>query len=533
MKQDKTIFKDPQGMYSLNIPSFWNYKEKEESDKKSLHQFMAGDNSYFQISVNPIDDRIAQTISEKNIIPHDFTLPNLSFVENFEDRYPMEVYSWMAVVGSKFIFAMYYFNRDKKKLKNLALDLHDVRFSLRSMIFYDREGGDKSGTESSPIEQNNDFSDIKYWRDMPIKYYSSISKKNKFKSAKISPLKVDALKLYALLTLNVAQQPNGFFDMLRVGKPLGNPIWWDFIMECEKGYIQVWRTPFVLEAQYYFDGEFDIEGFLNTNIDRYKKEIDAKIKTFDRHIVYINHYKSYSGCVETLWKEIQQIDLTIPKAPTGHSITSGESQQYVELVETFSANSIRYHALAKSLVLNAAFKIESYLNLVIRIGSTSELRLYPDVLSRFLKLEFSQRVKNLRFYSQIFTSDIDLGSNVYRETKELMTLRNKYVHYEEDAIHNKLGEIFYDRDYPLNHREENRPAIDAIIKTYHHPDINAVRKAYDVSNKFVIMLESLFFEDIKEELQFLISQNPIGYNVKKGIYSVVYTPTALDFFTGN
>lgn len=40
-------------------------------------------------------------------------------------------------------------------------------------------------------------------------------------------------------------------------------------------------------------------------------------------------------------------------------------------------NSIKFHTLGKSLVLNAAFAIKSFLNLVIRIGATSQLRDYP------------------------------------------------------------------------------------------------------------------------------------------------------------
>jgi hypothetical protein len=35
---------------------------------------------------------------------------------------------------------------------------------------------------------------------------------------------------------------------------------------------------------------------------------------------------------------------------------------------------------------------------------------------------------------------------------------------------------------------------------------------------------------ISTNLQF--QQNPIGYNETKGVYFVVYTPIALDFFTG-
>ncbi|MCY1547447.1 hypothetical protein D9M68_835110 [compost metagenome] len=112
-----------------------------------------------------------------------------------------------------------------------------------------------------------------------------------------------------------------------------------------------------------------------------------------------------------------------------------------------------------------------------------------------------------------------------------MTLRNKYVHYEEDATHNKLGEIYYGHDYPLQPVETNRPAIEAAKKTYHHPDIDTVRNAYETSKNFVLMLQSLIHEELQENLLFLVEQNPIGYNEARGTYSSVYMPGSLDFFT--
>jgi hypothetical protein len=530
-KDNIPIFIDPEGKFSMMIPLSWKHYTENAASNNNLHLFEVSPDIVFQISVSPIDDHISAIISENNIIPHDANLPAISFIEKFQIHAEMDVYSWMALIDNQFVLAMCYFDAKKVDHKNLGIVLYEIRLTLRTMVFHQQDRVAKC-PGFIPIETSIDYSDIEHWRDGPEKYFNNLGAQERLKTFKISPLKVDAVKLYALLTIKVSQQPNGFFDLLKVRKPLDNTIWWDFVLECSKGYIHVWRTPFIIEAQYYFNGDLDVESFFITNIDKYKKEIVEKIKTFDRHTIYINHYKSYSGCVETLWKEIQEINLIVPEAPTNHLTSDGEMENYTKLVEAFSANSIKYHALAKSLVLNAAFKMESYLNLVIRIGSTPELRIYPEVLSRFLKMEFAQRVRNLRFYSRILVADIDMGSDVYRKAKELMILRNKYVHYDEDAIHNKLGEILYDRDYPLHQLEKYRPAIDAIIKTYHQPNMHTVHQAYEISNEFVAMVERLFIPEMKNSLKFLVDQNPIGFNETKGIYSAVYTPIALDFFTG-
>lgn len=526
------IFKEPEGKFSLPVPKGWKYVKHDDKSRKNLHQFQITPSEVFQISLNPVNDRIAEMIKQKAIIPHDPSMPNISYIEDYLVQPPREMYQWMALIDDQFIFAVYFFEPNLKDMKKLGIDLFEIRMGLRNIIIPSKPADKKPCPGFFPEVERTDYMNIDYWGDRPKKYFENLGKDKKHVTSHLPSLNVDAVELYALLTIKVSQQPNGFLDLMKIGQPLDNPIWWDFILECPKGYIQVLRTPFLIEAHYFFDSEFDVQSFFENNIKQNKRLIDEKIKTFERHTLYINHYQSYSGCVETLWKEIKEMDLTIPKGPTSHLTSDDDRNAYTKNVEKFLDKSIRYHALAKSLVLNAAFKIESFLNLVIRIGSLPELRLYPDVLSKFLKQEFAVRIKNLRFYVQILIDDIDMTTSLYRETKELMNLRNKYVHYEEDTIHNRLGEIRYDRDYPLHQVTENRPAIDAAINTYHHPDLITVKKAYETSNKFVEMIEGLFIPKIKGNLKFLIQQNPIGYNENKGIYSAVYSPIALDFFTG-
>ncbi|MET3606977.1 hypothetical protein ABIC74_000819 [Mucilaginibacter rubeus] len=526
-----TLFKDPEGKYSILIKPEWKYNNEFKGPNENLRQFEVSPKCVFQISCNSLNDGLSKLIDRNKIIPQDKSLPNYSFIEDYEVKSDIEMYSWVALIDDQFFIAAFFFDPKIKDRKNLGLELYDIRFALSRLVVHNLNFNENQCPGFIPEDTDKDYQNIENWRDLPAKYYSNVANKDGLKITQLSNLNIDVIKLYSLLTLKVSHQPNGFYNLLKTGKLLDNPFWWDFILECDKGFIQIWRTPYILEALYYYEEEFNLEDFFNNNIKRFEKEIAIKISTFDPHTIYINHYQSYSECVNTLWKKIQEIDLSLPESPKGHHNAEREMEAYTKKVETFMASSISYHALAKSLVLNAAFKIESFLNLVIRIGSTRELRLYPEVLAKFLKQDFSSRVKNIRFYTRISANDIDMGGEIYRETKELMTLRNKYVHYEEDAIHNKLGVIHYDGEYPLHPIEKNRPAIEALIKTYHQPDIYTVKKAFDTSNKFVSMIESLFINELKDNLRFLIEQNPIGFNEHSGVYSAVYTPNAVDFFT--
>ncbi|SUJ25734.1 Uncharacterised protein [Sphingobacterium multivorum] len=526
------IFKDPKGKYAFFIPAKWKLSKKDAKDDQNTNQFQVNDTVMFRISCHKINDHIATIIKENKILPHDFRLPNISFVEKFIAKPEAIIYNWMAVVDDNFFMAVYFFSPGTMNEEDVGSDLMDVRTLLRNIIISGKEENLKKSHRETGKNNNSDFSDIQFWNYPTNRFLNDLGRKENPDINLVSSLKIDPVKLYALLTLKISQKPNGFFDLLRINKPLDNPIWWDFVLECPQGYIQIWRTPFLIEAKYQFDGDIDLELFFNSNIERYKDEIKSAIKNFDKHTIYINHYQSYRQCVETLWHEISEIDLTVPQTSKSHVSSEAELINYSKDLDRFLKNSVRYHALAKSLVLNAAFKIESFLNLIIRLGSIPEMRLYSDVLSKFLKQDFQSRIKSIRFYTRILKDDINVSSDIYRNTKELMTLRNKYVHYEEDPIHNRLGEIYYDRDYPLLSLAENRPAIESIKHTFHHPDLVTVHKAFETSNSFVTMIENLIHKEIKDDLLYLIQQNPIGYNESKNMYSAVYMPFAIDFFTG-
>ncbi|WP_375577726.1 hypothetical protein ABWH96_11770 [Marivirga tractuosa] len=530
MNKEKEIFNDPNGKFVIAIDSTWKYN-KNNQDKR-LHQFEVSKECVFQISCRPINDRISKIIENKKIIPHDFSLPNLSYHEIYNEQDDIHSYIWMCQIDDHFIMSMYFYNPKIKPPKDIGLDLMGIRMSLQNIQYSREEKFVNKEAAKDKKGKKKDYLNIETWRNPQVKFLQSITKKDKASIKRISPVEIDVVKLYALLKCKVSQRPNGFYDKVRVGLPLDNMIWWDFVVECDKGYFQIWRTPHMIEAIFDFDEDFDLIDFLEKNIKKYSKEIIETIEKFDHHTIYINHYKSYKECVNTLWKEISMIDLTPPVAPTLHISKGKELENYSKAIPEFTEKSVKYHALAKSLVLNAAFEIESYLNLIIRVGRSNELRHYPEVLKKFLRQDFSYKIKNLRFYTTIFVKDFDLKSNEYRDAKELMTMRNKYVHFDEDSRHNKLGEILYDDNYPLHPTDADRPAIESIKKMFHKPEFKKVKNAYEVSRAFVNYLESLIHPEVRDSIRFLLDQNPIGYNENTGAYSAVNNPASIDFFGG-
>ncbi len=390
--------------------------------------------------------------------------------------------------------------------------------------------------QASTVTNNSrmtDYYDIKIWNKKPEKFYNNFldRDKSKIQTEMVSPLNVDTVKLYALLKTFISPTPNGFYTFVQKGLPLDNMIWWDFILESDKGFIQIWRTTSIIEAMYYFeDGVFDLNKFLHTNISKYITDVQNTISSFDKHSVYINHYRSYKECVTYLWKEILTLDLNPPVSPETHVVEDKIFNSYKDNIEQFMKTSVKFHTLGKSLVLNAAFEIESFLNLVIRVGASRHLKEFPDVLHKYLNSTFSDKLKNLKFYSVILNGAVDLENQAIKDANALMTLRNKYVHFDESSVHNKLGDVFFDGDFPLHPTSKDSPAVEAFKQVFHRPDFKTVKTAYDTSIAFVDYMQSLFIKEYSKSVPFLLETNPLGYNETKKVYSAIYNQVIVDFY---
>jgi hypothetical protein len=533
MDKKIVVFTDPHGKFKIHVPDDWQYQEKEGDNKdEKLCQFKINTHSSFQISCHKINDHIESLIKANNLKHHNFELPNLSFHETYNSNNKMHYYCWMRPIEDHFIFSTYVFDPNEDR-KELGLVLMGIRLLLQALAF-NRNDGLWWTSRNTVYEQIDDYYKIEAWQKSPIRFFEFMGNKDKSKIKRVAPVEVDAVKLYALLKLKISDQPNGFYTLVSVGKPLDNMIWWDFILESPKGFIQIWRTSHTIESIYDFDdGDFDLQKFLNENIQANIQLILNQIKTFEKHTVYINHYKSYKECVRSLWNQIQKIDLTVPIGPANHLSNKNELETYNKEVKKFIENSVEFHTLGKSMVLNAAFQIESFLNLIIRVGCIEELKDFPEILDKYLRTEFMYRVRNLGFHVSILAVDVDTKHQSIKDANELMILRNKYVHFEEDTAHNKIGEVSFDSEFPLHSVSKDRPAIEMVKQIYHKPDYNTVKKAYETSNNFVTYIESLINLEIKEKILHILEQNPISYNEVRGIYSMVYTPMSLDFFTMN
>lgn len=375
-----------------------------------------------------------------------------------------------------------------------------------------------------------DWNDISNWNWKADKFFEHIQKKFPERSPvtniDLRDFKIDHVKLYCLLKSKVVPIPNGMYTMLLQDVPMSGLFWWDFVIDSELGFIHFYRSQSKIEVMTdVVDENFDLIEFIKYNFKKHSKDIDATRKGLETHTLYVNHYKSYKECVAELWKEVDK--LQISPIDVENSISASNDLK-VPLGE-FISNNIKFHALGKSLLLNAAFLIEAYVNLIIRITAKEELKKYPDVLKKHLNSNFSDKLKNLKFHSYVLKEDIDLENQAVKDALEVIRYRNKYVHSDLSSKLNEIGEVYFDDMFPIFPHYEYSPIVQNIVQTYQVPTKEIVEFAYKASLRFIVYVEELFIDHKASDfVKMILEQNPIGFNQGSKNFSAIFSNLLVD-----
>lgn len=375
-------------------------------------------------------------------------------------------------------------------------------------------------------KSKKDYYDIKNWHPSGVKdreYLDSLKdKKSNHKPMIQSMESYESRYIYALFDAVLNIKPNGMMTALQTISPIDNPFWWDIVIKSDIGFLSVVRGSATLEVQAKLtESNFDFDKFFIDNLAKYSEIIETKLKEYSQLKTFINHYRSYKEITESLYNEIGNLDLTIPIMPTATMRTKKKMNDYQNSQRAYMQNSIKFHALGKSLILNSAFMVEAFITLFIRFTAGNELQKQKHLLALHLKSNFKTKLQNLHALSLVTKEDVDLSKSEVQKVLELMTLRNKYVHNDETSELNRLNDIYFDDDYPLFDYDTN--AIqDMVISMHHNPNYDTVIESYTNANKFIEYIYDLVKINDKDHLVQYMKQSRVVYNPKTYKYELVY-----------
>ncbi|MGH7285631.1 MAG: hypothetical protein ACRELY_29275, partial [Polyangiaceae bacterium] len=254
----------------------------------------------------------------------------------------------------------------------------------------------------------------------------------------------------------------------------------------------------------------------------YHDLVHARIKGYERHEVFANQYQSYRLAVEWLKQEVEKIDTEIPTLPFGFVDDDSLARESLKRVEDFSAVSLKFHVLAKSLVVNAAFMCDALVSTLLRVGAQPPLRADLKLLRPILRASFMQRLEVIHAYTVLFKTAFDSSAPEVAGARRLMEKRNKYVHGELSE-HTRLDDVYFDGDFPLYGGGRGGQIADFRARTFMVP--SKVEVLDDVANaeRFDSHVRSMIRPEYRHEMEFMLSRPQLGYNTQKRVFSVPFS----------
>lgn len=337
---------------------------------------------------------------------------------------------------------------------------------------------------------------------------------------------IDGIKLYCLLKHFISETPSGPYTLLGSDKkPIDNFIWWDFLfLEKESNYqIWIWRTNSCIEVMHSLPTDNDLYDFLKINLKNHAKEVDVSFNTLTKHLTYINHYHSYGNILENLWSKYSSIKIKYPTFHEGHVFIEDElEKKFKDEYTEFTTNIVEKHVTGKSIVLFSSFYIESLIATLFRIGSVVVWSHDKDVHSQIVKMGFKEKLQSISFYTPLFKGKFDLSQKIFKDVFDLMNVRNKYVHSDKTAEINRLGEVYFDEDFPVFPVHDKPFAITNFEETFSQPDDSRVLAAYELAHEFDKLIRSNLTPKYQDSIDILLHSNPIGFNTKLNVFSGLF-----------
>lgn len=385
------------------------------------------------------------------------------------------------------------------------------------------------------------INDITQWNEKPLKYLEFMKKLGEglpkdpvtSSSAKIRSgyreLNLSVIQVYSLLNVALKLKPNGFYTMHLKGSPIDNLIWWDFLIESKIGFIHLWRTNSRFECHYEVsDKSFDIDSFFQSNIKKYKNEINEFIvRNLETHKLFINHFSSYRKSIDYLWDELKTTNV---KEPISISFTTTEEEfkQWQNEINEFNKNLVKRHVLGKALILSSAFAAESLINNLLRSLMTPFMHERPKIIKAALKLSFADKLEHLDYHCP-YVKKLDMNHDAVKNILKLMEIRNKYVHADESSHLNQIGEVHFDKDFPIFEVEHKSNIVTGMLKSFGEPSFLKIEAAYKAIGDFAKYIEENLEEGVRKNLWQLMKADPLGFNTKKNVYSAIFSENMASF----
>jgi hypothetical protein len=343
------------------------------------------------------------------------------------------------------------------------------------------------------------------------------------------PTDFSEIRLFSLLIWKF-HRPNGILTL--VGRPGGDPdgpFKWDFVFSPD-GTLRLWIIRGGSGIEVVAWGSAcdlpDLLEYLNRNIELHANEINRATDTLESYTLLMNPFVRHRAMANLAHEELAKAHpsrpTTLPLSPQKVDVErySRQWKAFMEAVE-------KQASLNMLLVMEAAFSVESLINLIIALLVRPEIRNSRAALDETLRRKWKQKIERLHIDCR-YVAAPEMGNPNFRDAKEMFDLRNRIAHSFPDKVKMKLGHMWFQDKIPILETAEDY-SQHALILHNQLPSVDEAKACWDASNRLIQYLQCLVSPELREQFIFFTESNPIGYNETKEMYGVPFGKTIFIF----
>lgn len=343
---------------------------------------------------------------------------------------------------------------------------------------------------------------------------------------------IKPLDLYCYLYAKYGP-PNGMQSLLR-SDDSDNLIHWEWALAGEYGLTFIQGQNF--RSEVHLIGEFKGKGLtledficqVKSDIGNYGKQISQLRKELEKWTQFVNPYKRIDSAVTQHFEKLDELQLEPLKDKVCQPVTEDEWEAYDE---KWSKVHEKYSfAIGLTFGLRSMLPVlaESFINLVLFILCRPDIKSNERLFQNTVRQPIDVRVQSLHVNCVGFNSPIDYSSDECKKFHTLMNERNNLLHGNVELTNLSIGDVFFDGRVPLFLQYEDfwDKSIGISMKSVKMETIHDDRNVVD---NFIQYVLSKLNNNIREQLEVIITKGQLGFNNKSGRVGVLFPDHMVDF----
>lgn len=328
--------------------------------------------------------------------------------------------------------------------------------------------------------------------------------------------------------------PNGFMNFLR-NDSSDNLVHWEWTLMNDDGMVMFQGHNYRTEVQ--FLGSFNRPAITKANLisqirgdlGTYGRKIKAIRTQLEKWTEFVNPYHSIETTIKTQFDKLRELNLS-PSVDRVNTPTSAEEMQTYQ--ERFSAMAEKYTfgtGLAFGLRCMLPVLAETFINLLIFTLAKKEIKEDDSKHKSFISGTITNRLQLLHINCLGFERPVDHSHVACRNFYQLMNDRNDLLHGNFNVNKLKIGEVYFNGKVPVKY-EYGDLWQDTLGVRIENVKLEHIEANYSVVKGFISYLLSLLSDEVKDQIEVIMSVRDLGYNEKMSRLGVLFSSRATESF---